>query len=422
MLKRVLKNFGVVLRGRGIGAVFSVAATGLMANALSATEFGLVILLHTYIMVIRGVLNFRTFETIVRFGIPLGEAGDDSGLRSLLRSTMMIDMSAAVLAAILGIAAAPLAGHYLQWDSDMVARATWYSLIMLATANGTPDGILRIYNRFDALGTQSIVGPALRFLMISIAWWQDAPMPVFIVAWGSAFAAGHIYMTLRGLKELKAHMDTSLWSGFRWMEIRDRQREFWKFIGVVYWQTSIDLLPKHVSTLLAGALLGPAPAGLFRLAREFSAVLAQPAVLLREVLFPDLTRSFHARDEGFQTVPWKTAFIAGTVGLLFVLLSLFIGRPVLGFVGEDYVAAAPLLSLMLLAATFELAGASLRAAVYAMGKAASILRIHVIGITTYTVMFFVLTPVTGLIGPGLAAIISSLLVLTLTALLIKRIM
>ncbi len=421
MLKRVLKNFAVVLRGRGIGAAFSVTATGLMANALSATEFGLVILLHTYIMVVRGALNFRTYETIVRFGIPLGEAGDDSGLRSLLRSTLMIDMAAALLAAILGIAAAPLAGHFLQWDSDMVAWAAMYSLIILATANSTPDGILRIYNRFDALGVQATVGPAMRLALVSIAWALDAPMPVFIVAWGSAFAVGHIYMTVRGLKELKTRMNTSLWSGFRWQEIRDQRREFWKFIGVVYWQTSIDLLPKHVSTLLAGALLGPAAAGLFRLAREFSTVLSQPAVLLREVLFPDLTRSFHARDEGFHTVPWKTASFAAAAGLVFVILSLFIGQPVLGVVGEEYVAAAPLLTLMLLAATFELAGASLRAAVYAMGKAHSILRIHVFGITTYVVMFFVLTPITGLIGPGLAGITSSLLVLTLTGLLIKRI-
>jgi hypothetical protein len=114
MLNRVLKNFGVVLRGRGIAAVFSVSATALMANALTATEFGLIILLHTYVMVVRGALNFRTFETIVRFGIPLGEAGDDSGLRSLLRSTMMIDMAAALLATIVGIAAAQLAGHFLQ--------------------------------------------------------------------------------------------------------------------------------------------------------------------------------------------------------------------------------------------------------------------------------------------------------------------
>jgi len=421
MLRRVLKNFGVVLRGRGIGAVFSVTATGLMANALSATEFGLVILLHTYIMVVRGALNFRTYETIVRFGIPLGEAGDDSGLRSLLRSTMMIDVTAALLAVILGIVAAPLAGHFLQWDSDMVAWAAMYSLIILATANSTPDGILRIYNRFDALGVQATVGPAMRLLLVSIAWALEAPMPLFIVAWGSAFAVGHIYLTLRGLKELKVQMDTSLWSGFHWQEIRERQPEFWKFIGVVYWQTNIDLLPKHVSTLLAGALLGPAAAGLFRLSREFSTVLTQPAVLLREVLFPDLTRSFHARDKGFQTVPWKTAFFAGAAGLVFVTLSLFIGRPILGVVGEEYIAAAPLLSLMLLAGTFELAGASLRAAVYAMGKAASVLRIHVIGITTYVALFFILTPITGLIGPGLAGIASSLLVLTLTGLLIKRI-
>ena len=278
MLKRVLKNFGVVIRGRGIAAAFSVLATGLMANALPATEFGLVILLHTYIMVIQGVLNFRTFETIVRFGIPLGDAGDDKGLRSLLRSTMMIDIAAALLATILGITAAPLAGHFLQWDSDMVGWAPMYSLIILATANGTPSGILRIYNRFDALSVQFTIAPALRFLMVSIAWAMDAPMPVFIIAWGSAFAVGHIYMIVRGLKELKTHMKSSLWSGFHWREICNRPREFWKFTGIVYWQTFIDLLPKHVSMLLAGALLGPAAAGLFRLAREFSTVLTHPAI------------------------------------------------------------------------------------------------------------------------------------------------
>jgi O-antigen/teichoic acid export membrane protein len=303
----------------------------------------------------------------------------------------------------------------------MIAWATLYSLIILATASSTPDGILRIYNRFDALGVQATVGPALRLALISTAWLLDATMSIFIVFWGLAFAVGHIYLIVRGLKELRTHMNTGLWDGFRWSELRDRQREFWKFIGVVYWQTNIDLLPKHISTLLAGAMLGPAAAGLFRLAREFSTVLTQPAVLLREVLFPDLTRSFHAKDSGFHTVPWKTTFYAGVAGLVFVILSLFIGRPILGIVGEDYIAAAPLLSLMLLAATFELAGASLRAAVYAMGRAASILRIHVVGITTYVAMFFILTPLTGLIGPGLAGIGSSLLVLTLTGMLIKRI-
>ncbi len=420
MLKRVMKNFGVVLRGRGIAAVFSVSATGLMANALSATDFGLVVLIHTYIMVVRGTLDFRTFDAIVRFGIPLNDSADRAGLRSLLRSTMVIDLSSTLLATILAVAAAPLAGHFLHWDSQMMSWAAAYSLVILATANGTPNGILRIYDRFDALSVQFTVGPALRFTMVAAAWALDAPKMVFLIAWGSAFAAGHVYMFVRGLIELRAHMNTGLWSDFSWSEVRERGGEFWKFIGVVYWQTNIDLLPKHVSVLLAGSLLGPASAGLFRLAREFSTVLTQPALMLREVLFPDLTRSFHADDGHFHSVPFKTALVAGSIGLLFVLVSVFFGGEILGIVGEEYVAASTLLSLLLLAASFDLASASLRAAAYAMGRAGSILRIHIVGIITYIAMFFLLTPITGLTGPGLAAILASLLALILTVRLIAK--
>jgi O-antigen/teichoic acid export membrane protein len=421
VLKRVLKNFGVVIRGRGIAAVFSVGATGLMANALSATEFGLVILLHTYVMVVRGALNFRTFEAVVRFGIPLNDSGDRDGLRRLLCSTMLIDISAAVFATAIGIVAAPLAAKFLHWDADLVVWATVYSLVILSTANGTSNGILRIYDRFDALGVQLTIAPALRFVMVAAAWALDAPKPVFIIAWGTSFAAGHVYMFARGLIEYRAHMSGALWNGFRWSEVRDRESGFWKFVGVVYWQTNIDLLPKHVSVLLAGALLGPAAAGLFRLAREFSTVLTQPAVTLREVLFPDLTRSFHAKDGGIRSVPFRTAIIAGSAGLAFVIFSMFFGEPMLGIVGEEYVPAAPLLSLLLLAASFDLASASLRAAAYAMGRAGTVLKIHIGCIVAYVSAFFLLTPLAGLSGPGLAAVIASLLALTLTARLVAKI-
>jgi O-antigen/teichoic acid export membrane protein len=419
MLMRVLKNFGVVIRGRGIAGVFSVMATGLMANALSPTEFGLVILLHTYVMVIRGALNFRTFEAVVRFGIPLNDSGNEAGFRSLLRSTMLIDVGSAVLATVVGVLAAPLAGYFLHWDTEMVMWASLYSLFILSTANGTPNGILRVYDRFDALGIQFAVAPALRFAMVAIAWALDAPMTVFMFMWGSAFAAGHIYMLVRGLKELSSHVEASLWEGFRWSELKKPETGFWSFVRVVYWQTGIDLLPKHVSVLLAGNLLGPAAAGLFRLAREFSTVLTQPAVTLRDVLFPDLTRSFHAEDGGIHSLPFKTALIAGLAGLAIVLFSVVFGDSILGIIGKAYIPAAPLLSMLLLAATFDLASASFRAAAYAMGKAGVVLRIHVVGIISYVALFFVMTPLTGLTGPGWAAIIASLLALGLTAKLIE---
>jgi O-antigen/teichoic acid export membrane protein len=292
--------------------------------------------------------------------------------------------------------------------------------VILSTANGTPNGILRIYDRFDALGVQFTIGPALRFVMVATLWALDAPKLMYIIAWGVAFTAGNIYMFVRGLIELRVHMNTVLWPNFRWREVRGMGAEFWKFIGVVYWQTNIDLLPKHVSVLLAGSLLGPAAAGLFRLAREFSTVLTQPAVMLREVLFPDLTRSFHAGDGVIKPVAFKTAVYAGAGGMLFVLISVVFGESILGIVGNEYITASTLLTLLLVAASFDLASAPLRAAAYAMGKAATVLRIHILGIIAYIAMFYILTPITGLIGPGLAAILSSLLALFFTIRLIMR--
>jgi len=420
MSKRVLKNFGRVLRGRSIAGICAVAATGLMANALPVAQFGLVILFHTYIMALKGFLNFRTFESIVRFGIPLHDSGEENQLKSLLRSTMMLDFVSSGIATVVGIAAVPVLARLLHWDSQLSGWATVYCLVLLSTPINTSSGILRLYDRFDALGMLYTVGPAVRMVLVAVAWVSDAPMLTFLQAWGIAFCAGNIYTIVRGLTEVRGKFQTPLWEGFRWKESREHGSEFWRFIGVVYWQTNVDLLPKHLSTLLAGSLMGPAAAGLFRLAREISSVLTQPAVMLREVLFPDLTRAWHANQGSFGSLPFRTALIAGGIGLVFVALAQLAGGPILEMVGADYVPAKPLIVLFLIAASFDLASASMRAAAYAMGRASSLLRIHVLGIGTYVILFYILTRANGLMGSGLATIMASLVTFGLTVRLVAK--
>ena len=55
-----------------------------------------------------------------------------------------------------------------------------------------------------------------------------------------------------------------------------------------------------------------------------------------------------------------------------------------------------------------------------MGKASTLLRIHILGIAVYISLFYVITRYTGLIGPGLASIMASMLTFALTARLITR--
>jgi len=422
---RVLKNFGVVLRGQGIAAIFTLVATVLMANALSATEFGLVILLHTYVLAVRGFLNFRTYEAIVRFGVPLHENGENKSLKRLFRTTTLIDISSGIVATLVGVGAASVAGVFLHWDDRMVSLATLYSLVMLTTIANTPNGILRLYDRFDALSVFYMVGPAIRITGVSVAWMMDASMYVFISIWAIAYMLENSWLFIRGHIELKKHISDSIWQGMGWRGENWRgtlktTHEFRHFMTVLYWQTNIDLLPKHLSVLLAGSLLGPAAAGMFRLARDFSSILTKPAMMLREVLFPDLTRILHTESEGFYELGFRAVKLAGAGGLILVLLSIPSAKPLLGLIGPEYTQAATVLSLLLLAATFELAGSPLRAAAYAMGKVAPVLRIHLLSILIYLGLFYILAPIMGLPGPGVAACAGTLLTLVLMLRLVKN--
>ena len=417
---RVFKNFGVVLRGRGIAAVFNMIALALMANALSPVDFGLVVLLHTYVLAIRGFLNFRTFESIVKYGVPLHANGDNDALRKLLRITTSVDVAASIVATLLGVAAASITGKFLHWDAQMVSIAAIYSLTLLTTPTGTPNGVLRLYDRFDVLGIWYTISPGIRFFGVVVAWFLDAEMLVFVGIWAAAFVFENCWVYVRGHREVRQHMSESIWRGFRWRELRETTPEFRHFLGVIYWQTNVDLLPKHLAVLLAGSLLGPAGAGMFRLANDISTILSKPGLMLREVLFPDLSRMLHNKEAGFHELGFRAVKIAGASGLLMVILSIPLGAPILGIVGPDYTPAAPLMTLMLLAATFELAGSPLRAAAYALGDAGTVLRIYALSSFVYLSLFYVFTPPLGLIGPGVAACIGGALTLSRLLYLVRK--
>jgi len=422
---RVLRNLGVVLRGQGIAAIFTLLATVLMAKALPVAEFGLVILLHTYVLAVRGALNFRTYEVIVRFGVPLHENGEDAGLKKLFHMTTLIDILSGVAATLVGVLAASFAGNLLHWDEHTINLASLYALVMLTTVSNTPNGILRLYDRFDALSVFYMVGPAVRFLGVSIAWLMDAGMQVYIAIWAAAFVIENSWLFIRGHMELRKQISGPLWKEMSWtrgswQKIHQTPGEFRHFMGVLYWQTNIDLLPKHMAVLLAGSLLGPAAAGMFRLARDVSSLLTKPAMMLREVLFPDLTRIVHNEAEGFFELGFRAVKMAGAAGLIFVLLSIPGAGPLLGLVGPEYTQASTLMTLLLLAATFELASSPLRAAAYAMGRVAPVLRIHILGIVIYFGGFYILAPIMGLSGAGVAACMGTLMTLLLMLKLIRK--
>ncbi len=407
-MRRILGNFGLLLRGRGIAVVFVFAATVLTARNLGPADFGLVVLVHAYALFVRGMLNFQPFESVVRYGVPLHENDDRAGLRHLLWLSLKVDVACALGAVALALSAAPLAAWLLNWDRSVLHAALLYGLVLLTTANGAAKGVLRLFDRFDLLGRQLMIGPLIRLLGVGLAWWLDAGVGGYVLAWAAGYGAENLYLNLTGWREYRTRIGGRLRPSQPAASHREAFPGLSRFLWVTYWQSNLDLIGKHLPTLLAGALLGSLGAGLFRLAQQLASVLAKPAVLIRQVVFLDQTRLHHRGDRDFARVTRLTALLAGAVGGVFVLLSLFFGEPLLRiFVGEAFVPAAPLMTLLLLASGLELASAPLRSAAYAVGKAGALLRLHVLTTLLYLALFFALSSATGLIGAGIAAAVAA---------------
>ncbi len=412
VLGNVTRNLRRLLTGKAFSSLLLLGATLLTARTLSVAEFGLVVMLQSYVLVWSGLFNFKPFESIIRYGVPALDRGDQAQLLRLLKLGLIVDAATALGSAILASALAATVGRFLGWDADFVLIAQIYSMVLLVDMTGASKGILRLFNRFDLLGTQMAVAPVVLCTGAAVAALQEWDMPAFCVIWGLATVCDRIYLLVRARGELLRRMPQAR---LRSIALGDWQREFpgiTSFTHVVYWQSNLDLVPKQLSNLLVGMLLGPQAAGLFRIATGVSKVLSTPALLLRQVLLPDLTRVWSRGEPGFYRILGTTIAAAAACGLLLVVLMLTHGATLLELlVGKDYAAASGVMAWLLAAGTLGLCSSVLRAGVYAMGHAAHALRINIAATLLYVVAIMVLTPPLGLPGPGIATCCSALLTL-----------
>ena len=403
-LGNVVRNLRRLLAGKAVSALLQVVATLLMARTLAPAQFGLVVLLHSYVLVWSGLFNCKPFEAIIRYGVSALDRDDEQQLLRLLKLGFVVDLCTSVGATLLALGCVEFIGQFLAWDAEIVNYARLYSLVLLAGMTDTSKGILRLYNRFDLLSMQLAVAPILLCIGTSIAWYQELGMPAFIAIWALATLSERLFLLARGIGELRRQIPQGRLRAARLGNWREEFPGIVSFTNVVYWQSNLDLLPKHAANLLVGIILGPEAAGLFRLARGLSSVLATPAVMLRQVLFPDLTRIWNRGEAGFYWILTKTTTTAAACGMVIVFIVLAYGATLLEtLAGAEYADASTVLGWLLFAATLDLCSSILRAAAYAMGEAGRVLRLNIAATLLYLTTFISITEPIGIAGPGIAA-------------------
>jgi len=402
------RSAGVLLMGRTARGLLSIGYLALAARGLDPALFGTLVLLHGFVMAIGEVAKFQSWQAVVRYGGPALDAGDTRRFQAVVRFSLTLDAIGVAIGLLIVLLATAPAARLFGMPPDIVEVARLYGLsVVFIMFGATATGLLRLFDRFDRLAVHSTAVPAVRLLGCVVLYATGGGLTAYLVVWFLATVAGRALLWLFAGLELRRR---ALHAGL-WRSVAGTLRPapgIWRFALGTNLNSSLNLGQTHLGMLAVGALLGPAAAGLFRVAQQFANVLVKPQQkLLAPAIYPELSRLTSRGEKGARRkmVVRSLALAGGLAAAAFLALAA-IGRPLIELVvGAAFTDAYGPMLLLALAGVVTTATFPLEPLLLAKGRVRAVVLARLAALLGYLAAVYVLCQWLGLLGAGIAAVV-----------------
>jgi O-antigen/teichoic acid export membrane protein len=405
-LRSVIRSAGQLGTTKILGALFSVAALSLAGRALGPAGFGLLVLIHTWALGANALTNFQSWQVVVRYGSPALARQDEGPARDAISLSLALDISSGLVGMLGAVALLPLAGPSLGLKGDHILYAMAYATIIPSMASATPTGTLRMLGRFDLMAMQQPVTPIVRCLLAFACWHSGTGIGGFLVAWYVADLAGDCALWMMAVHEAKTR---GLASGLRpSFKAAARLPGAWRFVLGTNASTTLGACWGPVGNIVIGMVLGPAAAGVYKVAATIVDAAGKPADMLTKGFYPEIMRHDPRTPE-----PWRlgirSGVIAGAIGVLATGI-LLVASPfiVTGLFGSGYAGATLPLSIMTLSLAVSMACFPLQSLLYLADRQADALKAQAKATAVYLITLAPLCLWIGLAGAACANLVATL--------------
>jgi O-antigen/teichoic acid export membrane protein len=408
---RILANTGWLLGGKGVGAVLSLVYLAIATRTLGVADFGRFALVLSAAQAIKTLVSFESWQIIIRYGQRHLQAFDAAAgghaLNRLARFCILIDLASALAGCVLAAIVTLIFGPMMDLSRDMAIDAILFCAVMLLTIRSTPMGLLRLFDRFDAGAVAETMVPIGRMIGAAAVLAVGPSIGGFLIAWAGAELLCALTYWYLALREGRGRMGS--WREGRALDARAENPGLVGFLTATNLQVTLSQMGQQVAVLFIGIFVGPAGAGLYRLANQLSQSLTKISSLLSRSIFVELARTHSsAGTDELRRLFRRTNRLAMIAGAVIVGLILLVGHPLLGLVaGKDFLPAYPLLLVLGVAASVDLVGVSYRPLLMATDGAGLSLRITFAATLLMFVLLAILLPVQGTVGAAIANLASS---------------
>ena len=392
-MKRLFKNMGWLLGGRGLNAVLSLVYLALATRTLGLEGFGYFAAIVALGQAVTGIASFQTWQFIVRWGAQDGQTREATGF------AIALDLVSLVLGTLLAgllVWSIPL---WLPLPDELAALTLGYCVVSLLAIRTTPTGLLRLNFSYATATAAEAVQPIIRAGGAVLAWLFMPSVTGFILA----YAVSEIAVAA-ALWFAAARVERIDLSAVSLRRIPAAHRDAWRFVWSTNMSGSLTIAGKQLMILLVGTFGGAALLGGFRVASQLGQALIALAQTVSKAILPELV---HARDDALN-IARRMANIALVGGVIAVLVALFLGRPGIALIaGDEFGGFYWAMVILAIAGAVELVGASLESLLVSAGRAATAFLVRAIPTVLALVLLDIAIDWNGAKGAAFAVLGSS---------------
>lgn len=419
--RRLFKNTGLLISGDTVSAVLGVLTFVVTARALGTEMLGILILIDTYVRIVDKLMNFQSWQFMIKYGADALGNKDAGGFKALVKLGTLVDGFTALLGCGVSLALAGIVGKWQQWPTDMVQFALIYSAIIVFDVAGVPTGILRIFDQFKLFSIQKSVCASVKFLGVLLAWQSGYGFKGFLWVWMITEIVDYVSLTVMAWMEMHRRGYTRVWAE-PLKGITQRYPGIWNFLISTNLTGSVKVGFREFDILIVGRLLGLTDVSLYKLAKKLCAFLDRATNPLYQSLYPELTRVWSQRDyTSFKHVVKQMVYVMGGLSLVTWVIFIFWGKWIIAITtGREFVNAYAVTVWYLLANGIAITALPLSPMILAMGRANLSFWIQFLPTLVYFPVLYWMITVWHLEGAGYAYIVYHGLRVVLQYFIVKK--
>ena len=404
LFNNLIRNSAKLFGGNFIAMILAFGASVLAARHLGPGGFGLVVIVQTYVLVIDRLINFQSWETLIKFGAAAESAAvPKDEFRNIVSYCWQIDLGTALLGASLAFAGLPILATHYGITHNVLLFAWVYPAVILLNLTGAPIGVLRLRRKVSGLAVASTITGAARLLVALIGTLGDRDVRFFLLGWAIADMGSNLTVLAFGWVEM-TRLSVNPFRGQPFWRTAKRHPGIAKFAIISNLHSSIVLACKELDLLIIGSLLGVEGAGLIKVAKQFASIVSKPFDPINQLVYPELAKLASHRDfSTFKALLLKISIGCSLIGAcVWTLLFLFGNDMLLLTVGAAFTAAYTVLVLYGIGIALAVIATPLQPAMLSIGLQSQSFFLVLTSSVIYLISIYLAVNAYGLVGAGLA--------------------